>query len=121
VLDAPPGLAPRGFRAVRVAAPSAAAMGDAVIRLPFRALGAAEMQAPSSSAVGLAVGRAALGALVTPGLLAPLPAAVSDAQARRASRALGAPFEPALLGMPALSLLSRIAYHGHDIRAHATK
>ena len=36
VLDAPPRLAPRGFRAVRVAAPSAAAMGDAVICLPIR-------------------------------------------------------------------------------------
>jgi hypothetical protein len=121
VLDAPPGLAPRGFRAVKVAAPSAAAMGDAVIRLPFGALGAAELQAPASPAVGLAVGRAALGALVAPGLLAPLPATVSDAQARRASRALGAPFEPALLGMPALSLLSRIACHRHNIRARATK
>nr|ACR36127.1 unknown [Zea mays]ACR36254.1 unknown [Zea mays] len=96
-------------------------MGDAVVRLPFRALGAAELQAPAPPAVGLAVGRAALGALVAPGLLAPLPAAVSDAQARRASRALGAPFEPALLGVPALSLLSRVAYQGHSIRAHATK
>lgn len=121
VLDAPPGLATRGFRTASVAAPATAAMGDAVIRLPFSALGAAELQAPASAAVGLAVGCAALGALVTPGLLAPLPAAMGDAQARRTPRALGAPFEPALLGVPAMSLLSGIAYHCHNIGAHAKR
>jgi len=43
---------------------------------------------------------------------------MGDAQARRAARALGAPLEPALLGMPAMC---RIAYHGHDVRAHAER
>jgi len=43
---------------------------------------------------------------------------MSDAQARRTSRALGAPFEPALLGMPTMY---RIAYHGHNVRAHAER
>uniref|UniRef100_J3LE40 Uncharacterized protein n=1 Tax=Oryza brachyantha TaxID=4533 RepID=J3LE40_ORYBR len=124
VLDAPPGLAPRGFRAALVPAPAAAAAGGGGRRAPPRALGAAELHAPAATSMGLAVGRAALGALVAPGLLAPLPAAMGDAQPRRTSRALGAPFEPALLRMPPLRLrrrLHRIGCHRDHIGAHTKR
>jgi hypothetical protein len=104
-----------------VSTPAPAAVGDAVVCLPLRALGAAELHAPAASSVRLAVGRSALRALVAPGLLAPLPAAMGNAQARCTSRTFGTPLEPALLREPALSWLPWIGCIGDSIGAHTKR